>query len=336
MRTRSGWLTLLALSLAACSADRSPTAPPATRVPGNTVSRVEIMTLGGTPVMYAVGNAINDSGLVVGWVSNISPLLDGAALWAPPDYTGELLPTSAGMGYSSATDVANDGTVLGLECASVGNGCVPTVWRDGVITHLTALDTATDICPCDGETVVGAAIVDGVRHATVAIQGFPLDAGVPDGFVSSIFTAVANGHIVADAQRSDGSTAAFSWTPSGGWVMLPGGDHATVFDVNSHGDAIGRTTDGNAFWPGDGSSPTIEPIGMFEAIDDAGLVVGEAPLGTGLPNPPEDAPSGGAFWRLDSGWESEGTALSRWVAINAQGDFLELVRGNGTVMTTVR
>lgn len=336
MRTLPGWLALLALTLAACSADRSPTAPPpVTREPGNSVSRTDIMSLGGTPVMYAVGNAINDSGLVVGYVSNISPFLEGAALWAPPEYAGELLPRSPGMDYSNATDVANDGTILGVECASAGNGCVPTTWRNGAITHLTALDTATDLCPCDGETVLGAAMVDGVRHAAVAIQDLLLDAGIPDGFVSSIFTAVAYGHFVGEAARADGSTAAFRWTPSGGWAMLPGGELATVVDVNSHGDAIGRTPDGNAFWPGDGSAPTIEPIGTFEALDDSGLVVGEAPLGTGFPNPPEGAPDGGAFWRLDSGWESEGTALSRWVAINSQGSFLELVRGNGSVMTVV-
>lgn len=328
MRTIPGWLPLLALSLAACSAEHSPTAPPETRAPGGTVSRADIMSVGGTPYMFAVGSAINDSGVVVGLVSNAEPQSGAPALWAPPEYTGELLPTSPEMSVSLATDLANDGTVLGLECTSPDSGCVPTIWRDGVITHLTALDTATDICPCDGETVIGASIVDGVRHATVAIQGFPLDAGVPDGFVASIFTALANGHIVGDATRADGSTAAFRWTPKGGWVMLPGGDNATVFDVNSHGDAIGRTADGNAFWPGDGSAPTIEPIGSFAAIDDAGLVVGVAPLGAG-------APDGGAFWRLDSGWESEGTAFSEWVAINSQGSFLELIHANGSIMTVV-
>lgn len=337
MRTISGWLPLLVLSLAACSAENSPTAPPpVTRVPGGSVSRTDIMSVGGTPVMSVVGHAINDSGLLVGHVFNASPPISGPAVWAPPEYTGELLPTSAGMSFSDATDVSNDGTILGLECISLGDGCVPTVWSEGVITHLTALDTATDICPCDGETVIGASVVDGVRHATVAIQGFPLDAGVPDGFVSSIFTAVAFGHIVGNAMRADGSTAAFRWTPAGGWVMLPGGDQGVVFDVNSRGDAIGATPDGNAFWPGDGSAPTIEPIGKFEAINDSGLVVGEAPLGTGFPNPEPGAPNGGAFWRLDSGWESEGTAFSEWVAINSSGAFIELFPANGSIQTSVR
>lgn len=336
MRTASGWLPLLALFLAACSADRSPTAPaPVESPPGTVSSQIEIMTVEGTPVPYAIGRAINDSLLVVGIASKVSPDASRAVMWAPPAYAGEYLPESPGIDFSEATDVSNDGTIVGVECASSLGGCVPTMWRGGAITHLTALDTATDICPCDGDVVVGAALVDGVRHAAVTVQGLLLDAGVPDGFSASIFTAVAKGHFVGNATRADGSTAAFRWTPSGGWVMLPDGDRARVFDVNSHGDAIGRTTDGNAFWPGDGSSPIIEPIGTFEAIDDAGRVVGEAPLGTGFPNPPQGAPDGGAFWRVDSGWESGGIAFSRWMATNAQGNYLELIRGSGSVMTTV-
>ncbi|HEY9450328.1 MAG TPA: hypothetical protein VIQ60_11310 [Gemmatimonadaceae bacterium] len=331
MRTISGWLPLLALSLAACSADNSPTAPPPeTRAPGGTVSRADIMSVGGAPMMFAIGHAINDSGLVVGFAGTASLNPSGAAIWAPPNYVGEFLPRSPGMGYSEATDVSNDGTVLGVECVTASSSCTPTIWRNGTITHLDALDTATDICPCDGETVVGALIVDGVQHAAVAIQGFPLDAGVPDGFVSSIFTAVANGHIVGEATRANGSTAAFRWTPARGWAMLPGGDYASVIDVNSHGDAIGRTPneDANAFWPGDGSAPTIEPVGIFAALDDAGLVVGIAPI-------TEFGPPAGKLWRIDSGWDGENNVFSQFVAINSQGSFLELVPGSGGTITVV-
>ncbi len=331
MRTKSGWLPLLALSLAACSAEPSPTAPPpTTREPGTGVSRADIMSVAGAPMMFAIGHAINDSGLVVGFAGTASLNPSGAAIWEPPDYVGEFLPMSPGMGYSEATDVSNDGTVLGVECVTASSSCTPTIWRNGTITHLDALSAATDICPCDGETVVGAAIVDSVSHATVAIQGFPLDAGVPDGFVSSIFTAVANGHIVGDATRADGTTAAFRWTPSGGWVMLPGGDFASVIDVNSHGDAIGRlpNEDANAFWPGDGSAPTIEPIGTFAAIDDAGLVAGTAPI-------TQFGPPAGELWRRDTGWQGSGVVGSEFIAMDSQGNYLELVHGSGETMTVV-
>ncbi|HEU6450326.1 MAG TPA: hypothetical protein VFT57_02835 [Gemmatimonadaceae bacterium] len=331
MRTVSGWLPLLAVSLAACSADRSPTAPPpTTREPGTDVSRADIMSVGGTSYKNAVGRAINDSGLVVGFVSNGFAQVGSPALWRPPEYTGELLPTSPGMSVSVATDIANDGTILGMECSSPDVGCVPTIWRDGLITPLTALDTATDICPCDGETVVGSSIVDGVEHATVAIQGFPLDAGVPNGFVSSIFTAVANGHIVGEATRANGSTAAFRWTPAGGWVMLPGGDYATVIDVNSHGDAIGwmPREDANAFWPGDGSAPTIEPIGTFLALGDGGLVVGYAPI-------TQFGPPAGKLWSRDSLWGGGHNEFSQYVAINSQGDYLEIAPTDSGTMTVV-
>ena len=337
MRQMHAWLPLLALTLAACSADRSPTAPrPASETPPQGTSRDEIMTIGGAPVTSVEGHAVNDSGVMVGTVFNASPPLNGPAIWTPPDYTGELLPTTPGMGFADATDIANDGTVLGLECEKSGVGCVPTVWRDGAITHITALDTATALCPCDGEVVVGSSIVDGLRHATMMIHGLVLDGGVPDGFTSSIFTAVSHGHFVADATRADGSTAAFRWSPSGGWVMLPEGDHASVRDVNSRGDAIGGTPDGNAFWPGDGSAPVIEPIGTFEAVDDSGLVVGEAPLGIGFPNPEPPDVSGGAFWRSGSGWESEGLAFSRWVDINSWGMFIELFPASGFIQTALR
>jgi hypothetical protein len=71
------------------------------------------------------------------------------------------------------------------------------------------------------------------------------------------------------------------------------------------------------------------------AWNDSGLVVGEAPLGTGFPNPEPPGVSGGAFWRLGSGWESEGTALSSWIAINAGGSYLELYRANGLIETAL-
>jgi probable HAF family extracellular repeat protein len=280
--------------------------------------------------MYAIGRAINDSGVVAGFVSNAARDIGTAALWRPPEYTGELLPLSPGMTVSIATDLANDGTVLGMECAAPQSGCVWTLWRDGSITHLTALDAITGICPCDGETVVGGVIVDGVMHAAVAIQDFPLDAGVPDGFVSSIFTAVANGHVVGEAKRANGTTAAFRWTPAGGWAMLPGGDVATVIDVNSHGDAIGwlPAEDANAFWPGDGSAPTLEPNGTFTALDDAGVVVGMEPI-------TQFGPPVGELWSRDSGWQGNGSEGSQFVAINALGSFLELVYGNAGIMTVV-
>jgi probable HAF family extracellular repeat protein len=322
---------LLALSLAACSADNSPTAPPPeTRAPSTSVSRADIEGVAGAPMMFAIGHAINDSGLVVGYAATASLEPSGAAIWAPPDYVGEFLPRSPGMGYSEATDVSNDGTVLGVECVDASTSCTPTIWRNGTITHLDAVDTATDVCPCDGETVVGASIVDGVRHAGVAIQGFPLDAGVPDGFVSSIFTAVANGHIVGEATRANGTTAAFRWTPAGGWALLPGGDFATVIDVNSHGDAIGwmPNEDANAFWPGDGSTTTLEPYGIFAAINDSGVVAGIAPI-------TQFGPPAGKLWNRDSGWGGGNNVYSQYVAINSQGDFLELVGGNGGTITVV-
>ncbi len=112
--------------------------------------------------------------------------------------------------------------------------------------------------------------------------------------------------------------------------MLPGGDFATVIDVNSHGDAIGWMSNEyeNAFWPGDGSAPTIEPVGTFAALDDAGLVVGDAPI-------TQFGPPGGELWRLDSGWQGNAFVGSQFVAINSQGSFLELVYGDAGIMTVV-
>ncbi len=331
MRKLSRWLPLLALTLAACSAADSPTAPPPqTRAPGTSVSRADIIGAAGTPYSYSIGRAINDSGLVAGFVSNTAFVMGTAALWRPPEYKGELLPLSPGMTVSVATDLSNDGTVLGMECAASQSGCVWTLWRDGSITHLTALDTIAGICPCDGETVVGAMFVDGVQHAAVAIQDFPLDAGVPDGFVSSIFTAVANGYIVGEAERANGTTAAFRWTPAGGWAMLPGGEHATVIDVDSHGDAIGWLPNeyANVYWPGDGSAPIIEPIGAFLAVGGAGLVVGYAPM-------TQFGPPVGKLWSPGSHWHNGGSEFSQYVAINSHGSYLEVAPTNDGQATFV-
>ena len=327
MRTMSRWLPLVALSLAACSAEHSPTAPPADSHEPGTSLHSDLFTVAGELIFDSEGRDINDSGVVVGHATAISPFRSGPAVWAPPDYEGAWLPTSPGMNHSDALHVSNDGTILGVECASVSTGCVPTIWRDGSITHLTGLDTATGICPCDGDVVIGAILAGGVRHAAVAVDGFPLDAGVPDGFAQSIFTAIARGHIVGTATRADGSTAAFSWSPADGWVELPDGDGARVVDVNSFGDAIGGSADGALFWPRDGGAPTVETVGRFIALSDSATVIGSQPFGdTGLRVPD--------FWYPASGWDlGGGSPTEEWVAMSGRGYIVRLVHANGQIIT---
>ena len=98
---------------------------------------------------------------------------------------------------------------------------------------------ARDICPCDGQVVVGGLTVHGVQHAVIWTHGKLLDLGVPPGFASAEFVAVDEGFMAATAVRSDGSKAPFRWSRQFGFQALPvtGGDVAAV-DVNASGTVL--------------------------------------------------------------------------------------------------
>jgi len=196
---------------------------------------------------------INDGGDAVG-------VADGAgAIWRGAAHTKGDLP------FNPAA-IANDGTIAGnLDGHAV-------MFRNGQLIPLdSASSTATAICRCASETIVGSVVVNGERHAAIWVGGVRIDAGVPPGGTSSEFTGAANGHFVgnADVPTRNLNTGtieilqqAFSWSHDTGWhnLMAPWDLVSFVTGVNSKGFAVG----------GEGRVLIPDPIGV--AFDTLGII----------------------------------------------------------------
>ena len=167
------------VALAACRAD----APLAPSEPGHADRNPNIpegLFASYTPVeLPGAGTGIvadiNDGGDAVG-------VADGAgAIWRGVAHTKGDLP------FIPAA-IANDGTIAGnLDGHAV-------MFRNGQLIPLdTASSTATAICRCASETIVGSVEVNGEQHAAIWVGGVRIDAGVPLGGTSSEFTAAASG-----------------------------------------------------------------------------------------------------------------------------------------------
>lgn len=196
---------------------------------------------------------INDGGDAVG-------VADGAgAIWRGAAHTKGDLP------FAPAA-IANDGTIAGnLDGHAV-------MFRNGQLIPVdTATSTATAICRCASETIVGSVVVNGDRHAAIWVGGVRIDAGVPPGGTSSEFTGAANGHFVgnADVPTRNLNTGtieilpqAFSWSHDTGWHNLMGSWDlvSSVTGVNSKGIAVG----------GEGRVLILDPIGV--AFDSLAII----------------------------------------------------------------
>jgi hypothetical protein len=173
------------VALTACRAD----APLAPSEPGHLDRNPDVpadLFASYTPVeLRGAGTGIvadiNDGGDAVG-------VADGAgAIWRGAAHTRGDLP------FIPAA-IANDGTIAGnLDGHAV-------MLRNGQLIPLdSASSTATAICRCASETVVGSVKVSGEQHAAIWVGGVRIDAGVPPDGTSSEFTGAANGRFVGIA-----------------------------------------------------------------------------------------------------------------------------------------
>ena len=264
---------LAVLLLAACSSDRltniakTPSAPQGEITEGGL-----LLNHAGSPATNLTVAAINDSGIVAGSLTDGSPQV--ATTWAPPIYNPTTLPLPGDTGTSLGTRVSNDGTVLGKTCDSLGQHCRWVTWKNGTITPITPQGDARDICPCDGQVIVGGLMVDGVQHPVIWTHGKVFDAGVPSGFTSAEFTAVDEGFMAGTAE-SKTAVVPFRWSPQFGFQMLPTSGNA--IDVNSSGTVL---VDDNNVYPLGGSPIAIPSdlskgaLSMATALNDSGVVAG--------------------------------------------------------------
>jgi hypothetical protein len=240
---------------------------------------------------------INDGGDAVG-------VADGAgAIWRGAAHTKGDLP------FIPAA-IANDGTIAGnLDGRAV-------MFKNGQLIPLdSASSTATAICRCASETVVGSVEVNGERHAAIWVGGVRIDAGVPPDGTSSEFTAAANGRFfgIADVPTRNLNTGtieilpqAFSWSHETGWHNLASSWAlvSSVTGVNNQGISVG--SEGRVLIPdllgvafdsvGEIGDPFFgDPSFLREkipkAINDSNTIAGNFP----------DAPSGSVALVMDLG-----------------------------------
>ena len=292
------FLFLLAV-LSACGAEKA-VAPPA--APPHLKASLNLGTVGATELYWSTANAINDSGVVVGYAELSRGDRPRPVEWTPPDYHVTVLPDD-GSGFPLVNAIGRDGTVAGSICDSLVTHCRPVYWRDGVLHHLAGFGSVRDVCSCDGHTLVGRTTVNGQDHATIWEDDIPIEVAPPDGYVSAGFSGVAHGYIIGNAYTHTEETGrrnvtSYRWSPTSGWVQLL--KEVLVYDVNSRGSVLGGSEliwfDGSDIPQGLGSE------GFPTAINDSNVVAG--PCG------PD--PSGAAIeflpceWSAALGWHAIG------------------------------
>ena len=282
-------LALVCGTVVSCSSEhRSPTETPPVNPVG--VKTIDLALTSSTPLFTSRANAINDSGVVVGWAAVNAVDSTRAVVWRPPSYRAEFLPDQNAENGSSANGVGRDGVIGGqIGCArSAEVSCTPVYWRAGVLHVLDGVGQVNAVCPCDSHTLVGQVVVNGALHGALWIDGVLIDVGTPHGFANAQLVSVAHGFIVGNASDdtllnpTDGT--GFRWSPSSGWTRLTGPppfeSSSFVFDVNSSGTAVGLATFGTLWLNGSNTATVIpddEDVGRGQletAINDSSVVAG--------------------------------------------------------------
>jgi hypothetical protein len=280
---------VVCVSVISCSSEhRSPTETLPVKPLGFRAIDLSFST--SSPLFSSRANAINDSGVVVGWAAVNAADSTRAVVWRPPSYRAEFLPDQNAENGSSANGVGRDGVIGGqIGCASGGSvSCTPVYWRAGVLHVLDGVGQVNAVCPCDSHTLVGQVVVNGAVHGALWIDGVLIDVGTPPGAVNAQLVSVAHGFIVGNASGdtlfNPAVTGGFRWSPSSGWTPLFGASAfegtSFVSDVNSSGTAVGSPTFGT-LWLNGSNTPTVIPgegdfgNGQFEtAINDSSVVAG--------------------------------------------------------------
>ncbi len=288
--------------------------------------------------MYrTIANAINDSGIVVGFAKQTESSPAKAAVWRPPNYRLEVLPDLVENGQSAALAIGSDGTVGGTACDGQDSvsPCHPVYWRAGILHRLDGIGNVNAICPCDSHSMVGRVRVNGADHAALWVDDILIDVGMPPGFTGGEFRSISRGNIVGNGfdgfYNFSGAIAAFRWSPSAGWVPLQSTIETVVLDVNKSGTAVGAF---NEIWYAGSNLESPLPVNSFpSAINDSGVVAGLFDPTFGAGNPDNYTPG---TWTAATGWIALGHQVKPTVTdINNAGLVVGYWRNQDHVFATI-
>jgi uncharacterized membrane protein len=272
---------------------------------------VDIESAFGIPVGKdeSLAHGLNDNGQIVGTTFASDPSDFGIAiLWDSGAGTfTDLSARVAAHDYGRAFSVNNHGSVVGQVFDALGSG-IPQLayyWSadgasDRLLPSLAGLDSATAAAINDAGLVAGSSFdsTTFLRRATAwAPDGSVVDlhsllVAMDSAVTSSAATGItADGTIVGSATAVDGGGTrrfAWTWTPSGGFTVLPGGGYTGLlgpqgdgaFVVGGLGNPFAFALRAVAWVDGIGplALPTIDGFGNSAAlsVNTLGVIAGDS------------------------------------------------------------
>jgi len=202
---------------------------------------------------FAVANAVNNAGVVVG--NSLTTSFGAGALpvmWTNGVLSALTMPPSQTVGR--ANDINNAGVVVGS--VNAGNLETATIYSGGSATLITAttangstMRTAYGIS--DGGRVAGSGIDPSNAAVNVGLvydiaSGTMVSVGALPGANGALAFGISNaGHVVGSSMLNQGSGRPYVWTPGGGIVEIPlptATSQGSARGVNSAGWTVGTAS----------------------------------------------------------------------------------------------
>lgn len=216
------------------------------------------------PLGWSSAEAVNNSGQVCGYRSigsKTDPLVPQQAfVWSPATGFADLGVMNGPN--SQATDLADDGTVVGWTGSSIiSNGTRAFVHRNGITTILPAIpngstSAALAVLTASRVAVYGLTVVNSVTvpRGFAYFDNNPIPLGVLPGFIRTFPIAIDNhGEVFGYCTSASLQAQAFVWrdgaiTNLNTLIATPGASMIEPWDATGDGRIVGQgaTTNGNA------------------------------------------------------------------------------------------